>query len=428
MQIYTENRFCLPLFYLGVALSIWISPDKAFATGASSGVHDDQLRQAPEGLPPSRMPEAFPGFSPDTPSRLSPRSGPLTPAGSRAACSPCRCLRTSPPNSSRPRSPSCARPNPILRSFISNYVKRLWNFITFLSRPTRPLTPGRHRAQAHPPAYRGHTGIAAYFRTNGKARRVQSRLGRPRARHRNGRSEPTTPQRTERGVIPSRRSRGSHAPERSVAVFFLATSAHPGFSLCDSYTLSNIPVQILYSFSEQRKAHQRRYIDDYIENRIVNMFGTGIAIVQARVTNKTPFRRTSMSLNKASIAVALAAFLAVAMAAPADGHDGHWRQQRSYQDCIYQEALTQEKKAQYDAIMKEFADKTAPLRDKLAAKYIELRTLGNSPVSGPESHRQGDGRTRGAPQRIRGTQRDGGQGRQGNRHQYISRQGAGVPG
>ena len=68
MQIYTENRFCLPLFYLivlGVALSIWICPDKAFATGASSGVHDDQPRQAPEGLPPSRMPEAFPGFSPE---------------------------------------------------------------------------------------------------------------------------------------------------------------------------------------------------------------------------------------------------------------------------------------------------------------------------------------------------------------------------
>lgn len=44
-----------------------------------------------------------------------------------------------------------------------------------------------------------------------------------------------------------------------------------------------------------------------------------------------------MSLNKASIAVALAAFLAVggiagqALAAPHDGHDGHWRQQRSYQ-------------------------------------------------------------------------------------------------
>ena len=72
MQIYTENRFCLPLFYLivlGVSLSIWICPDKAFATGASSGVHDDQPRQAPEGLPPSRMPEAFPGFSPDTPSK-----------------------------------------------------------------------------------------------------------------------------------------------------------------------------------------------------------------------------------------------------------------------------------------------------------------------------------------------------------------------
>ena len=140
-----------------------------------------------------------------------------------------------------------------------------------------------------------------------------------------------------------------------------------------------------------------------------------------------------MSLNKASIPVALAAFLAVggiagqALAAPHDGHDGHWRQQRSYQDCIYQ-ALTQEKKAQYDAIMKEFADKTAPLRDKLAAKYIELHAR-QQPHSGPESHRQGDGRTRGAPQRIRqGTQRDGGQSRQGNRHQYISRQGAGVPG
>ena len=85
-----------------------------------------------------------------------------------------------------------------------------------------------------------------------------------------------------------------------------------------------------------------------------------------------------MSLNKASIAVALAAFLAVggiagqALAAPHDGHDGHWRQQRSYQDCIYQ-ALTQEKKAQYDAIMKEFAAKTAPLRDKLAAT-APLRT------------------------------------------------------
>lgn len=97
-----------------------------------------------------------------------------------------------------------------------------------------------------------------------------------------------------------------------------------------------------------------------------------------------------MSLNKASIAVALAAFLAVggiagqALAAPHDGHDGHWRQQRSYQDCIYQ-ALTQEKKSQYDAIMKEFAAKTAPLRDKLAAKYIELRTLGNSPTPDPKA-------------------------------------------
>ena len=104
-----------------------------------------------------------------------------------------------------------------------------------------------------------------------------------------------------------------------------------------------------------------------------------------------------MNLNKASVAVALAAFLAAggiagqALAAPHDGHHGHWRQQRSYQDCVYQ-ALTQEKKAQYDAIMKDFADKTAPLRDKLAAKYIELRTLGNSqlltrrPSAGPRKN------------------------------------------
>lgn len=51
---------------------------------------------------------------------------------------------------------------------------------------------------------------------------------------------------------------------KSVAVFFLAIPAHPPFSLCDSYTLSNMRVQILYSFSEQREARQKRYIDDYI--------------------------------------------------------------------------------------------------------------------------------------------------------------------
>ncbi len=72
MQIYTENRFCLPLFcliVLGVALSVLSCPDKAFAEDASSGVHEGQPRQAPKGLPPSRMPEAFPGFSPDAPSK-----------------------------------------------------------------------------------------------------------------------------------------------------------------------------------------------------------------------------------------------------------------------------------------------------------------------------------------------------------------------
>ena len=72
MQRYTENRFCLPLFrliILGVALSVWSGPGKAFATGASSGVQEGQAPQAPEESPSSRMPEAFPGFSPDTPSK-----------------------------------------------------------------------------------------------------------------------------------------------------------------------------------------------------------------------------------------------------------------------------------------------------------------------------------------------------------------------
>lgn len=53
-------------------------------------------------------------------------------------------------------------------------------------------------------------------------------------------------------------------------------------------------------------------------------------------------------------------------------------------DCVYQ-SLTPEKQAQYDAIMKDFADRTAPLRDQLSAKYIELRTLGNSPAPDPKA-------------------------------------------
>ena len=225
MQIYTENRFCLPLFYLivlGVALSIWICPDKAFATGASSGVHDDQPRQAPEGLPPSRMPEAFPGFSPDTPSKcpaLAPqRTHDTSRFESRLFAMPL------PPNLTPEQQQAAlaimreAEPYlTVIHIQLRQTLVELHN-LSFAS----DTPPGRHRAQAHPPAYRGHTGIAAHFRTNGKARRVQSRLGRPRARHQNGRSEPTTPQRTERGVIPSRRSRGSHAPERSVAVFFFS--------------------------------------------------------------------------------------------------------------------------------------------------------------------------------------------------------------
>ena len=47
-----------------------------------------------------------------------------------------------------------------------------------------------------------------------------------------------------------------------------------------------------------------------------------------------------MNLNKASIAVALAAFLAAggiagqALAAPHDGHDGHWRQQSTFSPAL----------------------------------------------------------------------------------------------
>ena len=63
MQIYTENRFCLPLFYLivlGVALSIWICPDKAFATGAPQRTHDTsrfESRLFAMPLPPNLTPE-----------------------------------------------------------------------------------------------------------------------------------------------------------------------------------------------------------------------------------------------------------------------------------------------------------------------------------------------------------------------------------
>ena len=40
--------------------------------------------------------------------------------------------------------------------------------------------------------------------------------------------------------------------------------------------------------------------------------------------------------------------------------------------------LTPEKQAQFDAIMDDFAKRTASLRDKIEAKRIELRTLGNA--------------------------------------------------
>ncbi len=93
-----------------------------------------------------------------------------------------------------------------------------------------------------------------------------------------------------------------------------------------------------------------------------------------------------MNLHKASLAAALAVLLAaggMAGQALAGPHGGHGHQAQTI-NCIYQ-ALTPEKQAQYDAIMKDFAEKTAPLRDKLAAKYLELRTLGNSPAPDPKA-------------------------------------------
>lgn len=70
--------------------------------------------------------------------------------------------------------------------------------------------------------------------------------------------------------------------------------------------------------------------------------------------------------------------------------------------------------------MKEFADKTAPLRDKLAAKYVSCARSATVPLQ-TRSHRQGDGRTRGARNEFAKERNDGGQGRQENQHQYISR-------
>lgn len=88
-----------------------------------------------------------------------------------------------------------------------------------------------------------------------------------------------------------------------------------------------------------------------------------------------------MNLNKKLIAASLtAAFLSsgLLMAGQAEARpgDGDWRNRNNYES-VYQ-ALTPEKQAQFDAIMKEYVQKTTPIRDKLQAKYLELRTLGNS--------------------------------------------------
>ena len=95
-----------------------------------------------------------------------------------------------------------------------------------------------------------------------------------------------------------------------------------------------------------------------------------------------------MTFRKSTLAVALVAALTggmalTAQARPGDFHHGP-RGPRPCQEAVYQ-ALTPEKQAQYDAIMRDFTEKTAPLRDKLAAKYIEVRTLGQSPTPDPKA-------------------------------------------
>ena len=81
MQLYTDTRTCLPLvrlLVLGVSLTVWNGPAKAFA-GSSSSVTGGQAHQArPADSSAARAPEAFPGFSPDEPGKcpaLAPMSG-----------------------------------------------------------------------------------------------------------------------------------------------------------------------------------------------------------------------------------------------------------------------------------------------------------------------------------------------------------------
>lgn len=81
MQLYTDTRTCLPLvrlLVLGVSLTVWNSPVKAYA-GSSSSVSGGQAHQArPADSSAAKAPEAFPGFSPDDPGKcpaLAPLSG-----------------------------------------------------------------------------------------------------------------------------------------------------------------------------------------------------------------------------------------------------------------------------------------------------------------------------------------------------------------
>lgn len=92
--------------------------------------------------------------------------------------------------------------------------------------------------------------------------------------------------------------------------------------------------------------------------------------------------------NKSFITAALAAailtsglFAGQALARP---HMGYGYHNGGSYSSMY-DSLSPEKQKQYDAIIKDYMDKTQDLRDKLQAKRIELDTLGNSTNPNPEA-------------------------------------------
>ncbi len=93
-----------------------------------------------------------------------------------------------------------------------------------------------------------------------------------------------------------------------------------------------------------------------------------------------------MTRTQSTIAGSIVAALLVAgsiMPGQADARPHHW-QSCPGNEYVY-DSLTPEKQAQYDAIMDDFSNKMAPLRDKMRAKRIELDTLGNAATPDPKA-------------------------------------------